>query len=496
MLYLNLGVFHMLTLASKGAYALGAVLVVFNLSGCNDDSDGSTSSDGVPTPSGVDISTAMSVATVVVTEQPKLASSTISISSYGVKTPIDFYMNADDSIDIFWQDTGDADSSWNITTHTSYLDPSITTTVVIPSAVDQSGRFLGFSKKEASATFYLAYGADNQFAETDSDGICSGNNCEGEYWLSGFDKDGVSAFDTSIFGGDLDLDLSAESASGSTTKGDPGQASVGVVLYDATTDKIITYTGHEQRWDDDIRHQAGWIGSFTSDGVESDLFNGWFSSHNFDQRLMLAEDGSLFSLAHGDAYPRALGLAKWNISSGTLVYNEEYYEIENGVVGNNSTLTDTGDLTELENGSIAIAFATEDERNSRDVVLQINSGVDGTTADDIEDTDIWLTAYDDSRLAGKGIKVVALGGNNILVAWNTYQGESPDEGATYGDYVNTTISVYDLQGAELGSMTIDDRLMPTQSMQVSNDGMSVVWVTASENSELIINTIAIDDLPL
>ncbi|WP_063659473.1 hypothetical protein [Aliivibrio fischeri] len=439
-----------------------------------------------------DISYAHTSVSVILSEQPQIAKSTKSIDRYGVQTPIDFHINKDESIDVFWEDSGDKQSRWNLTKHNSYLDPTIIDTIIIPSSINQSGKFLGFDKKESNNSYFLAYSKDNTFAVRDNNGACvrvnrSYDNCDGAYWLSSFDDKGIELFNTNIFG---DVDLTIKDVSGAMTKGNPGAASIGTVLYHDNSDRVILYTGHKQRFTDNIRHQAGWIGSFNSNGSIHKVINGWYSSHNFDQRLHLSlTPNSIYSLAHGDAYPRSLALGKWDVINSKRIFNYNYYDIKNGKFGDNTTLSDTGDIAVIDNERVVIAYATEDSRKSRDVVLKIISGVNGLNNKSIkEELNIWLTSYDESRMAGKGIKV-AFSKNKIIVMWNEYHGSKSDISHKKGDYLSTIIEAYSVKGKKLGSMKLNDRLMPTQSIKITPDEKHVLWVTTSNNSELVFHNI-------
>ncbi|YCO02410.1 hypothetical protein ACB087_09955 (plasmid) [Vibrio sp. VNB-15] len=410
-----------------------------------------------------------------------------------MSTPIDFYLNEDNSADVFWIDTGDKDSQWNITRHNSFSDPEILELIKIPSSVNQTGKFLGFAKKELDNTYFLAYSKDNKFAVRDNDGKCvrvnsSSDNCDGEYWLSGFDKNGVEKFNTSVFG---DVDLTIPNVSGDNTKGNPGGASVGTILYHASTDKLIAYTGHKQRFSDNVRHQAGWIGSYNSDGRLHSLLGGWYSSHNFDQRLHISDDSSIYTLAHGDAFPRSLILGKWDVAKSKHIFDYYYYDIKNGTTGQNATLSDTGDVAVIDNDRVAIAFSTEDSRSSRDVVMKILSGLKYNDASKIkEDVNVWLTNYGKDIVVGKGIKVISAK-DKIMVMWNEYYGSNTDKNKK-GDYLKTQVRVFNFDGTVIGTMSINDKLMPTQSLKLTKDKKEVVWVTSTDNSELIFHKINFD----
>lgn len=419
--------------------------------------------------------------------EPKTAHDTASISNYGVNTPVDFYLNSDGIIDILWQDTA---SNWYLTNFNSPLDLAPLKHITLPESINPKGRYLGFSKDELKENYFLAYSKDNQYAKRDEQGNClneddNNYNCNAEYWVTGFSSDGVETFSTRLFG---ENNLAIKEISGSETKGNPGQAAVGVVKYLPSHNKVVLYTGHLQRAPDEVRHQAGWVGVMNDDGGEVTTMGGWYSSHNFDQRIQTSPNQKLYTLAHGDAYPRSLQLTQWDVNTQKNIYTYKYYDIDNGTTGNNKTLADTGDLAIITDDLSAIAFATEDSRASRDVRLKIISGID--TGDDIQEIlDIWLTEHDNTKMVGKGIKVTRLSQDKVIVAWNNYQGELPEVNTKKGDYINTTVAIYSVEGNKLSSMDINERLMPTQSIQITSDKTSAVWVTTSNDKVITAHSI-------
>ncbi|MCL1144056.1 hypothetical protein [Shewanella gaetbuli] len=479
----------------KYQYGLLFILSISTLTACNnssvideiDSSPDNNETDSNETDSNEinkDLSTYFTQTTQAVDVTPKTAADTASLSNYGVHTPTDFFLNDDGSIDVYWQDT---DSAWHISQFDNVLAPETTVEIILPTSINQQGRFLGFTKNPLNETYYIGYSKDNQFAERDTDGSCVSNddkgyNCNAEYWVSAFSSTGEESYNTRIFG---ELDLSIKDVSGGTTKGNPGQAAVGVMKYIPHLEKLAIYTGHLQRFGDQIRHQAGWFGMVDSMGV-AETWGGWYSSHNFDQRIQLTSDENIYTLAHGDAYPRALQLTQWDQQQSKSAYTYQYYAIENGSTGDNKTLADTGDLTILSDDSAAIAFATQDSRTSKDVRLKIMTGI---KAGEITETqDLWLTEYGAEKTAGKGIKIATVAEDKVLVAWNTFEGETPAEGKKKGEYIDSTVAIYNLEGDALYSMTIEDRLMPTQTLQVNSAGTAAVWVTTSEDG-IILNHI-------
>jgi hypothetical protein len=82
------------------------------------------------------------------------------------------------------------------------------------------------------------------------------------------------------------------------TKGEPGSSRLG---YLSGSDQLVLYFGHTQRYDDGVRHQGGYLALVDATGNQ-ELLNGWFGSHNLDQRLWTnADSGAVIGL--GDAYP-------------------------------------------------------------------------------------------------------------------------------------------------------------------------------------------------
>lgn len=85
------------------------------------------------------------------------------------------------------------------------------------------------------------------------------------------------------------------------TKGAPTSGRLG---YIAQIDQLVAYFGHTQRYDDGVRHQGGYLATLDAAGTQK-LINGWWGSHNLDQRLLIDGDRALV-LGIGDAYPEGI----------------------------------------------------------------------------------------------------------------------------------------------------------------------------------------------
>lgn len=93
-----------------------------------------------------------------------------------------------------------------------------------------------------------------------------------------FDKFGTIKFSTTAFGA-------------KDKKLNPGQASTSTIVHNKQEDALRVYLGHNAAGD-----QGGWIGFIDNTSVNGDFFkdsvgkkigNGWYYSHNFDQRGLI-----------------------------------------------------------------------------------------------------------------------------------------------------------------------------------------------------------------
>jgi hypothetical protein len=85
------------------------------------------------------------------------------------------------------------------------------------------------------------------------------------------------------------------------TKGAPRSGRLG---YISSGDLLVPYFGHTQRYDDGVRHPGGYLATVDAPGTQ-ELLDGWFGSHNLDQRLVAYADGAAV-IGLGDAYPEGI----------------------------------------------------------------------------------------------------------------------------------------------------------------------------------------------
>lgn len=325
------------------------------------------------------------------------------------------------------------------------------------SAAGETDRLLGISRIPGDNSIVLGYSKDNNHG-----------NSGFEYWITRLSEQGHTIFNTRIFG--------SQPAGETWAKGEPGEAASGRIAYNPATNRIGFYTGHTMKWDDGIRHQGGYIGFLNAKGQQltrtnsnSVLGDTWFFSHNFNQRMIVA-DGKYITLAHGDAYPRALGFNVWNDDT-TTTSNElqtNYFDIP-GAQGDNTTHTETGGIVELNDGNFGVIFASSVNREKRDVCFKKIS----------PEGQVLLTKWLTSNTGTDAYlpRIARKGPETIFIAW-----------AQYEDYTGIT------QFLEIdysGSIVAAQKAMPEIALQPYYDLINlpngdIVWAVGKEAHKLTV----------
>jgi hypothetical protein len=156
------------------------------------------------------------------------------------------------------------------------------------------------------------------------------------------------------------------------TKGAPGSSRFG---YLRASDTLVAYFGHTQRYDDGVRHQGGYLATVDAAGNQN-LLDGWFGSHNLDQRL-LVEGSAPAVLGLGDAYPEGIFFSFLNDNPRTNVI----YPL--AAAGNGTANGQLGGMVDL-GGEIVIPFTT-----NRSIPQDLDAGtwpdIDETISDQIRE---------------------------------------------------------------------------------------------------------------
>lgn len=329
------------------------------------------------------------------------------------------------------------------------------TTTVEPTYIGKTTKFLGFTKVSGDNSYAAAYSKPS-----------SNGNQGFEYWITRFDKNGTSIFNTRIFG--------SKPADETWAKGAPGRASSSRLAFNQNTNRIGFYLGHTMKWDDGVRHQGGYISFLNLEGQQLTKQNSnkvygdtWYFSHNFDQR-MLVSGRKYVTLAHGDAYPRALGFATWNddTTTSSKELQTEYFQIP-GETGNNTTHTETGGIVALNDGNFGVVFASSIDRTKRDVCFKKFSPEGEVLLTK------WLTSNNtyDAFLP----RIARRGKDRVFIAW-----------AQYANYKQKT------QFIELnysGKIVAEQQAMPEIKLQpfyniINLPNGDIVWATETQPGTL------------
>jgi len=315
------------------------------------------------------------------------------LANFGFHTPIIPLQSADGGLDVAWLDySGGKSAPFELPAigmiNLTHIDAALTTGTTVATGI-QSYRLLGFTV-DPSGNFYIAYNADHPFKNNIANDANNVNGNELRVAKSTGSSFATKAWDSLVFG---DQDNTKD-----MSKGNAGAAGSGVLAFDSVNQKLVVYVAHQMAWGDNgTRHQAGFFayldpatGTELPPGGSLPLNTGagWFYSHDFDQRL-LVENGTSYLLGHGDAFPRQLGLASFNLDGYTKnnasAFDESYFAID-GTEGDNDTNAETGQFIHLADGRFAMIHTSSQGRTARDVhvVLASSSGVMAS--------DAWLTS--------------------------------------------------------------------------------------------------------
>jgi hypothetical protein len=176
-------------------------------------------------------------------------------------------------------------------------------------AVDPASNepYVGFTSADGAAVIAGLGGVVTSIPNATHGGIAVTNNgiaalvfdpntdVEARVWaaVKRFAWDGSELFSTDLFRSSNLDDVG--------TKGAPGTSRFG---YLPSADELVAYFGHTQRYDDGVRHQGGYLATVDANGTQH-LLDGWFGSHNLDQRLLVS-DATAAVLGLGDAYPKGI----------------------------------------------------------------------------------------------------------------------------------------------------------------------------------------------
>ncbi len=172
--------------------------------------------------------------------------------------------------------------------------------------------------------------------------------------------------------------------------------------------------------DDGYHHQANLffqvnLETMTVQNVESKVWNisTGYVSHSFDQELRAAEDGTVFMVNHGDAYPRSMVLVKRTADG--VVSNQNLLPIA-GEEGDNTTGATLGDMELSETQVLTVGNSIVQDETAGSTTRNIWLSV--TDQATLETELVWLTDYaEGSAVAVNTPYLTPLDGGGFLLCW-------------------------------------------------------------------------------
>jgi hypothetical protein len=358
------------------------------------------------------------------------------VANFGTHSQIIATPNADGSLDVAWLDYAQGKGRpWAVNApsaiYLTHVEPGLASATTQASSLN-SYKLLGYAR-DPEGNHYLAYNKDHALkSSTDGDP----NRINGNELHVAKVSGGAVAWDQLIFG---NQDNKAEAS-----LGDPGGAASGVLGYDPMNQKLVLYVGHSMMWMP-VRHQAGFIrllepstGAIVPPSGD-DIIHfgaGWWYSHNFNQRLLI-DGGNYYMLAHGDAYSRQLGFARWSLNGYTKKnesdFDEPYWTIA-GNQGDNKTDSQTGQFVRAADGRFLIVHTTSQTRAARDVRLVYANGSTGAMDGD----GVWLTTNQGTTQAT--MPKLELMGDHVLVTYAQWDSTKKHELTWYAAVLDSALA--------------------------------------------------------
>lgn len=214
--------------------------------------------------------------------------------------------------------------------------------------------------------------------------------------------------------------------------------------------KLFIHTCHQMYTSEDgLRHQANMTYIIEEDSMKINQSRytvtwGWgYVSHSFNQ-FVIAEDGKLYRLDHGDAYPRSVTISKCDQSSITNCGYENVWDIQ-GSTGDNTTKVSVGGFEKAGNNLITAgnsctqeSWQAWEESKKRNIFITVTNADDIKSDDDYGDSfdeeydiepeitkKIWLTNYREDDIISVGTPYLVKANDNLLyVMWEEYNSKN------------------------------------------------------------------------
>ena len=191
-------------------------------------------------------------------------------------------------------------------------------------------------------------------------------------------------------------------------------------------DMLYIHTAHQMYSDSGgVRHQSNISFDVYIPTMEAIKVVGGYVSHSFNQ-FVLTDGDDVVHLDHGDAYPRALQIARFPNTAGGMrgaALEAEIYPIV-GTTGANYTGVEVGGFEASGTHYLTAGLSIEQRENGSDYKNLFVAATDKSKLGENGDTTVrWLTSYKLSRDGSAGVVVsnpqlVQVGADRFLLLWN------------------------------------------------------------------------------
>jgi len=180
-------------------------------------------------------------------------------------------------------------------------------------------------------------------------------------------------------------------------------------------------------------------------------------------------------LAHGDAYSRQLGFARWSVSGYSTKndtdFNEAYFAID-GNEGDNNTNAQTGQFVKMPDGRFLIVHTTSQGRGARDVRLIFANGSTGKA----DPSAVWLTTNQGTVQAT--MPKVELLGDYALVTYRALGQRQKHELAWYAALLDASLATVAAPKLVPGVEFVD--AAPLLHFKAGPNAGKVGWVSGNQ----------------
>lgn len=190
-----------------------------------------------------------------------------------------------------------------------------------------------------------------------------------------------------------------------------------------------------------------------------------YCSHSFAQ-LIETDGTNLYSVDHGDAYPRGVQITKTAVDGNQSIVSQMITMTFRGITGNNETGASIGGMA-LSSDNILIVGNSVDQSsdNTWDPNGQRNIFLNYASKDFRTTDKLWLTHYDDG-VSVRTPQIVKINDNQFMVLWEEVRGST-----------TTKMVIFDGSGKQLSQIISSDVRLSDCKPVISSDGCVEWYVT-------------------